>query len=239
MTREQWLNQFVRAIRPIFRAAGYPLPEIKVDIQQMPHTVWVNPAPLEIIIADNVHDGIRAAEILVRTLIWKSTSWFEPLAVKVGYATHKPCGKRLSPLLTAVVDEMPPYPQVYSRAEWLKLFTREMRSWFKKAGIDLPNIEVFPGQILPGYPNVGTVLLEDGRCHIYLVSSMKETFSIATLLTYEFARCAVGFGGDANSMAAHVGLSVSSWGTQGGFTYLQLVTYLTSIIADLGPYPEK
>lgn len=239
MTREQWLNQFVQTVRPIFRAANYPLPPIRADAKQILGIVQAvqDRDTWEITITDDIHQGTLAAEALISSLVFRSAYshpafGFNAAANPVEYDHNARPGERLGCLLSAVVEEMPPYPEVLTRKKWLKLFTSEMQPWFEAAGIDLPNIEVIPGQIHPGKQHRVIIFLPDDHCLIFIDSKLTNALKIATMLAYEFVRCVVGSKGVFSSTAKRIGIPV------GGISS-NLTDHLEAIIARTGPYPEK
>jgi hypothetical protein len=229
MTRQQWLTQFLRTIRPIFRAVGYPLPKIRVGTKRMGQIATAEEVgdTWEISITDDVHTGIRAAESLIPSLVWRHIPWgndgFHHIAKLVGY-TDGPRGERLDPLLTAVIDEMPPYPKTYTRKQWLKFFVHEMRPWFKAAGHTLPSIEIRPGRVIPELLNHVMAITEDG-CYIFISPGLNDSLAVAKLLTLDFVACVEG-------RAASVGI------VDGCFT-TNLIEHLELIIDRIGPYPEN
>ncbi len=209
----------------------FPLPSVQVSVKKQDRAVWVHPPKepnesLRIILSDDANDGVTAAELLVLSLIGYINPWHPwALAKEVGYDPDMQQGKRLSPLLRAMVAELPPYPQEYTRKTWLKLFTSGMHPWFEAAGHPLPSIEIRQGRIIPELLNHAIAITEDG-CYIFISPGLYDSLAVAKLLTLDFVNCVKG-------------LSAKSVGIVDGCFTENLTDHLKAIIDRIGPYPEK
>jgi len=233
MTRKEWLTQLVEKLSPLFEDAGHQLPYLIVLAQDIndPSTVDFDTSSLHwiITISNSLDDKTTVAEELIHNILFRAITSVDTkqglLAGEIGFIGYMPTGMKLLGRIHQLVEEMPPYPEVYTREKWLKLFTHCMRPWFEAAGHPLPSIEIHQGRILPNLLNHVVAITEDG-CYIFIPPALSNTLSLAKLLTRAFVGC----------VEAPCAESI---GIVDGCTTENLIAHFKSTIDQIGPYPEN
>ena len=166
VTRESWLEAGVKALTPLFSKAGYAVPLCKVSCGFTSTGVrsghigqcWSTRASADglnqIFVSPALEDAVEVLDTLLHELVHavdncehKHGREFKKIALKVGLVgpmRSAGAGPELKPKLTALLDQLGPYPHGQLKVSMQKAARRARpRAKCQKCGFQVPMLKKF------------------------------------------------------------------------------------------------